>query len=517
MSDTPARKFRLLSPRHLGLLAGVAGLGVVGFLSVPEVAPSLKVPALSTTAAYAQNMQRPVGFADIVEQVKPAVISVRVKMDGGPRLMGFDALPTPRGTPGSPMDRFFRRSPDSGMPNIPGLPDDLRRQPPGRNLVTGQGSGFFISADGFAVTNNHVVDKAETVEVGTDDGKTYSAKVIGTDPRTDVALIKVDGRNDFPHVRFAEKSPRIGDWVLAVGNPFGLGGTVTAGIVSARGRDIGAGPYDDFIQIDAPVNRGNSGGPTFDVDGGVIGVNTAIYSPSGGSVGIAFAIPAETVKSVIGQLKDKGAVSRGWIGVQIQPVTADIADSLGLKGTQGALVAEPQANAPAVKAGIQAGDVITAVNGTPVRDARDLARQIGAMSPGTTVRLTVLQKGQEKNISVTLGELPNEREARATPESREQSGLALPRLGLTLAPASEVAGSGSEGVVVTQVEPDGVAAEHGFKAGDVILEVAGRKVASPADVRASVGNAQREGKRTVLIRVKSGEGTKFVALRLGRA
>jgi serine protease Do len=511
MSATPARKFRLLSPRRLGLLAGVAGLGVVGLLSASDLAPTLKVPTLNSVA-YAQTAQRPVGFADIVEQVKPAVISVRVKMDGGPRLMGFDALP--RATPGSPMDRFFRRLPESG---IPGLPDELRRQPPGRNLVTGQGSGFFISSDGYAVTNNHVVDKAQTVEVSTDDGKTYSAKVIGSDPRTDIALIKIDGRDDFPYVRFAEKQPRIGDWVLAVGNPFGLGGTVTAGIVSARGRDIGAGPYDDFIQIDAPVNRGNSGGPTFDVDGSVIGVNTAIYSPSGGSVGIAFAIPAETVKSVIGQLKDKGSVSRGWIGVQIQPVTADIADSLGLRGTQGALVAEPQANSPAVKAGIQAGDVITAVNGTPVRDARDLARQIGTMSPGSTVRLTVMQKGQEKTISVTLGELPNEREARATPESREPSGLAIPRLGLTLAPATEVAGSGNEGVVVTAVEPDGAAADQGLKAGDVILEVAGRKVASPADVRAGIGNAQREGKRTVLIRLKSGEGTKFLALRLNRA
>jgi serine protease Do len=511
MSDTPARKLGLLSPRRLGLLAGVAGLGVVGLMTASDLATTVKFPTLNT-AAYAQTAQRPVGFADIVEQVKPAVISVRVKMDGGPRLMGFDSLP--RATPGSPMDRFFRRLPESG---IPGLPDELRRQPPGRNLVTGQGSGFFISADGYAVTNNHVVDKAETVEVSTDDGKTYSAKVIGTDPRTDIALIKIDGRNDFPYVRFAEKQPRIGDWVLAVGNPFGLGGTVTAGIVSARGRDIGAGPYDDFIQIDAPVNRGNSGGPTFDVDGSVIGVNTAIYSPSGGSVGIAFAIPAETVKSVIGQLKDKGSVSRGWIGVQIQPVTADIADSLGLKGTQGALVAEPQANSPAVKAGIQAGDVITSVNGAPVRDARDLARQIGAMSPGSTVRLTVMQKGEQKTISVTLGELPNEREARATPESREPSGLAIPRLGLTLAPATEVAGSGNEGVVVTAVEPDGVAADQGFKAGDVILEVAGRKVTSPADVRAGIGNAQREGKRTVLIRLKSGEGTKFVALRLNRA
>jgi serine protease Do len=367
------------------------------------------------------------------------------------------------------------------------------------------------------VTNNHVVDKAETVEVATDDGHTYSAKVIGADPRTDIALIKVDGRSDFPHVRFAEQAPRIGDWVLAVGNPFGLGGTVTAGIVSARGRDIGAGPYDDFIQIDAPVNRGNSGGPTFDVDGSVIGVNTAIFSPSGGSVGIAFAIPAETVKSVVAQLKDKGAVTRGWIGVQIQPVTAEIADSLGLKGTQGALVAEPQNDGPAVKAGIQASDVITAVNGNPVKDARDLARQIGAMAPGATARLTVLQKGEEKTISVTLGELPAQREARAIPDSREPSGQGVPRLGLTLAPASEVAGSGSEGVVVTGVDPDGLAAEQGLKAGDVILEAAGRKVASAADLRTVIGDAQKDGKRSVLMRVKSGEGTKYLALRLGRA
>lgn len=505
MGATPAQKPRFLSLRRLGLLAGIAGLGGAGLLAAPRFVPPPNISVM-TGAAYAQNTQQPAGFADIVEKVKPTVISVRVKVDGGPRRLGFDILPAPRG---APMDRFFRRSPDSG------IPEDLRR-PPGRNLVTGQGSGFFISSDGYAVTNNHVVDKAETVEVGTDDGKTYSAKVIGSDPRTDVALIKVEGRNDFPYVRFADKPPRIGDWVLAVGNPFGLGGTVTAGIVSARGRDIGAGPYDDFIQIDAPVNRGNSGGPTFDVEGSVIGVNTAIFSPSGGSVGIAFAIPAETVKSVVAQLKDKGAVSRGWIGVQIQPVTADIADSLGLKGTQGALVAEPQPDGPAVKAGIQAGDVITAVNGNPVRDARDLARQIGAMAPGTTVRLTVLQKGRERTISVTLGQLPNEREARATPD-RDPGGLALPRLGLTLAPAAEVAGSGDDGVVVTAVDPDSIAAEHGFKAGDVILEVAGRKVASPAEIRTALGNAQRDGKRTVLIRVKSGDGTKFVALRLGRA
>src|SRR6185503_7540472 len=251
--------------------------------------------------------------------------------------------------------------------------------------------------------------------------RTYTARVIGTDPRTDLALIKVDGRADFPYVSLAEAPPRIGDWVLAVGNPFGLGGTVTAGIVSSTGRDIGSGPYDDFIQIDAPVNRGNSGGPTFDVNGHVIGVNTAIFSPSGGNVGIAFAIPASTVKSVVAQLRDRGSVTRGWIGVQIQPVTAEIAESLNLKSTQGALVAEPQAGSPAVTAGIRAGDIITQVNGNPVRDARELARTIGAMPPNTSVRLTVLRGGSEQDITLTLGELPNQREARATPERPEQS------------------------------------------------------------------------------------------------
>jgi serine protease Do len=384
--------------------------------------------------------------------------------------------------------------------------------------VTGQGSGFFITADGYAVTNNHVVDKADTVEVTADDGKNYTAKVIGTDPRTDIALIKVEGRSDFPYVHLAEKSPRVGDWVLAVGNPFGLGGTVTAGIVSARGRDIGAGPYDDFIQIDAPVNKGNSGGPTFDVDGNVIGVNTAIFSPSGGSVGIAFAIPAPTVKSVVAQLKDNGKVTRGWIGVQIQPVTAEIADNLGLKAPQGALVSEPQENGPAAKAGIMAGDVITAVNGNAVKDARDLAKQIGSMAPGSTAKLTIWRKGEEKTFSIALGELPNQREARAAmPDSSAPEGTDVPRLGLTVVPAGQVAGSGSEGVVVTDVDPNGIASDQGVKTGDVILEVGGKKVANPSDVRSALRDAQKEGKRTVLMRVKSGDGTKFVAVPLSKA
>jgi serine protease Do len=508
-ASVPAPKSRILSARRLVLLAGVAGLGVAVLLGAGPL-PQPTSPAL-TSIAYAQGVQRPMGFADIVDKVKPAVISVRVKTASGAKMMGFEGdLPFP---PNSQMERFFRRF---GLPEGT-IPDEPRA--PRNRLVTGQGSGFFITADGYAVTNNHVVDKAETVEVTADDGKTYTAKVIGTDPRTDIALIKVEGRSDFPYVHLADKAPRIGDWVLAVGNPFGLGGTVTAGIVSARGRDIGAGPYDDFIQIDAPVNKGNSGGPTFDVDGNVIGINTAIFSPSGGSVGIAFAIPAPTVKSVVAQLKDNGKVSRGWIGVQIQPVTAEIADNLGLKASDGALVADPQPNGPAAKAGIMAGDVITAVNGNAVKDARDLAKQIGSMTPGSTAKLTVWRKGEEKTFSIALGELPNQREARAaaTPDSSGPEGTDVLRLGLTVVPAGQVAGSGSEGVVVTDVDPIGIASDQGVKTGDVILEVGGKKVANPADIRSALKDAQKDGKRTILMRVKSGDATKFVALRLGKA
>jgi serine protease Do len=443
-----------------------------------------------------------VGFADIVAKVKPSVISVRVKMERkADSNFNEEELPFP---PGSPFERFFRRF---GMPN---LPDS------GKEIITGQGSGFFISQDGYAVTNNHVVENAENVTVTTDDGKTYSAKVIGTDPRTDLALIKVNGSN-FPFVKLSTNTPRVGDWVLAVGNPFGLGGTVTAGIVSARGRDIGAGPYDDFIQIDAPVNKGNSGGPAFDVDGNVIGVNTAIFSPSGGSVGIAFAIPADTVKSVITQLRNKGSVTRGWIGVEIQPVTPDIADSMGLKQATGALVSEPQANSPAVKAGIKSGDVITSVDGADVHDARDLARRIGTMAPGTTVKLGLIHQGQQKTVALTLGTLPAEKVASNDESPHQSSGGDLPKLGLTLAPASKVSGASGDGVVVTEVADGGIAADHGLQVGDVILEVGGKTVSTPEDVRKSLADAVKEGKHAVLFRVKSGEETKFVALPVGNA
>jgi serine protease Do len=506
MTANPSGKNGRLSLRRIALLGtAILALGGTAYFAGPEFQHHAALA--QNVTQQAQTVQRPVGFADVVEKVKPAVISVRVKIDAQPDLSSNDEL---QGLPPG-LQRFFRQF---GMPDMP------RGGPQRRNFTMGQGSGFFITPDGYAVTNNHVVDKAENVQVTTDDGKTYTAKVIGTDPRTDLALIKIDGRNDFPYAHLADKQPRIGDWVLAIGNPFGLGGTVTAGIVSARGRDIGAGPYDDFIQIDAPVNKGNSGGPTFNVDGEVVGVNTAIFSPSGGSVGIAFAIPATTVQSVVKQLREHGTVTRGWIGVQIQPVTKDIADSLGLKRERGALVAEPQPNGPATKAGIRAGDVITKVNNDEVKDARDLAKKIGNLAPGTNVRITVLRGGSEKVFDLTLGELPSQREARATPggdRGSSQSESDIPNLGLTLAPASRTEGAHAQGVVVVDVDPNGAAAERGFKSGDVILEVAGKSVATPQDVRNALADAKAGGKRTILMRVKSGEGTRFVAVPVGSA
>lgn len=482
------------------LLGAVATIALTGGLVDAFVLPR---PAFAATA-LADGAQAPavapVSFADVVDRVRGAVVSVKVKIsevaDAG------DELDMPHFAPGDPLERFFKRFGEQGSPF------EHRGKP---HLTQAQGSGFIISADGYVVTNNHVVDHATEVALTMDDGKVFPATVIGTDKKTDLALLKIKQAGSYPHVDFAAATPRVGDWVIAVGNPFGLGGTVTAGIISARGRDIGAGPYDDFLQIDAPVNRGNSGGPTFNTQGEVVGVNTAIFSPSGGSVGIGFAIPAETAQTVIASLKDHGAVARGWIGVQIQPVTAEIADSLGLKSNKGALVAEAQANAPATAAGIKSGDVILGVDGERIEGPRELARKVAAAGPGKKVDLLFWRNGTEKTVSVKLGSLPDEKEARAKPSASEENSD-FGGLGLTLAPASSMQGAGSQGVVVADIDPEGVGAQKGLRVGDVILEAGGRAVNQPAEVSSVLAEAKKDGRKAVLLRVKGAEGTRFVAI-----
>jgi serine protease Do len=509
-NSTEPRQTKKLAARRVALLASVAGLGALALVAGPGFYQASRVDFGTSAARAAETAApaHPASFADIVAKVKPAVISVRVKIEGAQTSSlrhDSEAIPF---APGSPMEKFFQQFQDQFGHN--------GEMPQMHQTIVGEGSGFFISPDGYAVTNNHVVDHAKSVRVTIDDGSIYSAKVIGTDPKTDLALIKVDGKNDFPYVQLAQYEPRVGDWVIAVGNPFGLGGTVTAGIVSAQGRNIGAGPYDDYIQIDAPINKGNSGGPAFDVNGNVIGINTAIYSPSGGSVGIGFDIPAGTAQRVIAQLKAHGTVTRGWLGVQIQPVTADIADSLGMKKAEGAIVDSAQDGSPAAKAGVQAGDVITGVNGTPVKNARDLARTIAMASPDSAVKLDIVRSGQPQTVTVTLGTMPNEQQANAGQEMPAPR-HGVPHLGLSVAPAAAVAGAGDKGVVVTAVDPSGPAANAGFKVGTVILDVGAKAVGNAGDVVKALQEAQAQGKHDVLMRVQMSGATRFVALPLGKA
>jgi serine protease Do len=372
------------------LLAGTAILGIGLAAGIADSALMQNHNAIAQPIQLSGAQGTLPSFADLVEKVKPAVVSVRVKTQtaaAGSDEQSLDDIPPQ-------LRRFFRDQ------------EGARQGKPKPQVGMAQGSGFFVSQDGYVVTNNHVVENAVEVQLVTDAGKTLDAKVVGTDPRTDLALLKVKDAGDYPFVQLAGAKARIGDWVLAIGNPFGLGGTVTAGIVSAQGRDIGSGPYDDFIQIDAPINRGNSGGPTFNQNGEVVGVNTAIYSPSGGNVGIAFAIPASTVKQVVESLKKDGTVARGFIGVQIQPVTTEMADAIGLKDAKGALVAEAQGNGPAAKAGIRRGDTITAVNGEAIKDARELSRKIATFAPGSKATITVYREGKSRDVTFEVGRQP---------------------------------------------------------------------------------------------------------------
>ncbi|MCC5977541.1 MAG: trypsin-like peptidase domain-containing protein [Salinarimonas sp.] len=393
----------------LGALVAGSGIGIVGTYSQADAEP----------LRLEQPVQMP-SFADVVERVSPAVVSVRVTIErdeaersetqrgrrggqpGGPgQQFGMPDI-----EPDHPLYEFFRRFEEFGFGFGPGQrgEEPAPQRPPRR--AASQGSGFFISEDGYVVTNHHVVRNATTVEVSLGDGETFEAEVVGNDPRTDLALLKIDAPDhEFPYVALADDRSRIGDWVVAIGNPFGLGGTVTAGIISAEARDIGAGPYDEFLQIDAPINRGNSGGPTFNLSGEVVGVNTAIFSPSGGNVGIAFAIPAHVTSNVVAALMEQGEVIRGYLGVQIQPVSEDIAEAMGRDNTRGALVAQPQPDSPAADAGLESGDIILSVDGESIADHRALSRRIADIPPGTTILLEVVRRGEVQEISVEIGRL----------------------------------------------------------------------------------------------------------------
>jgi serine protease Do len=496
------------------LLGSVFAVGLAGLVA-GEVVIATPSPAnaQTTTEQPMPPQARMMSFADLVQRVKPAVVSVRVKTDeAGAEQTTSQSMPFffRQLPPDHPLRRFFEQQfPNQGQNDQP-----HKRQ---HHFGMAQGSGFFISADGYIVTNNHVVKDATDVEVITDAGKSLKAKVVGTDARTDLALLKVESSSKFPYVSFASKMPRIGDWVVAIGNPFGLGGTVTAGIVSARSRDIGAGQYDDYLQIDAPVNHGNSGGPSFDLSGQVVGINTAIYSPSGGNVGIAFDVPADVAIPVIEQLKEHGSVTRGYLGVQIQQVTQDIAESVGLKKDYGAMVVNAEPGTPAQKAGIKPGDVIVQLNDKDVKDWRDLSRRVAALQPGDQAKFTVWRNNSTHEYTVHLAKMPSADKLAGlngkgdTTPSPKSSAQELAGLGIKLAPASEVAGAGDEGVVVTDVDGGGPAAQK-LMSGDVILDAGGNKVSTPADIAHAMDQARSHGLDKILMRMKRQGRPHYVAL-----
>ena len=451
-------------------------------------------------------------FSAVVEAVSPAVVSVRVEGREPPRNarrggQGRGAMPP--GMENLPEDHPFRRFFDRRGERQFGRRDRRRDRRSQRRRGMGQGSGFFVSADGYVVTNNHVVRGGKTFTVVMNDSTELDAKLVGTDARTDLAVLKVDAPDrDFTFAQFDEGLAKVGQWVVAVGNPFGLGGTVTAGIVSASGRDIGAGPYDDFLQIDAAVNRGNSGGPAFNLSGEVIGVNTAIFSPSGGNVGIAFAISAKTSSKVVQELIENGTVTRGWLGVSIEPVTPDIAEAVGIEEATGAIVSAPQDGSPAAAAGLKPGDVILSVDETDVASPKELARIIASYAPETKVALTVVRDGEEEEVTVTLGKLP-EPQRRAEAPAVEQPDDVKPTtfedLGLGLTDSDD-------GVVIAEIEPGSAADEKRLNTGDVVVSVNGRSTKEVREVGAAIAEAMEDDRKAVLFQVRSGERSRFVAL-----
>lgn len=478
----------------------------VRFRVLALLAAALLVWMLASSSAFA--VRGPQSVADLAEKLQDAVVNISTSQT----VSGPKGVPLPRVPKGSPFEEFFKEF------------FDKQQQQGQPRRVNSLGSGFVIDPSGLIVTNNHVIEAADEITINFNDGQRLKViEVVGKDTKTDLAILRVKPEKPLVSVGFGNSTKmRVGDWVLAIGNPFGLGGTVTVGIISAKKRDINSGPYDEFIQTDAAINRGNSGGPLFNMDGEVIGVNTAIISPSGGSIGIGFAVPSNTATHVIEQLRKFGETRRGWLGVRIQTVTESIAESLGMNEPQGALVASITPDSPAAKAGLEAGDVILEFNEHPIKSMRELPKVVARTIIGDNVDVEVMRNGKKKQFKVTIGRLPEQivvakqtKEDGAKPSEIKAAKL----LGLSIAPMSEAlrskyAISGDvKGVVVTKVDPDSPAADKNIKEGNVIVEVTRSEVASPSDVKKQIDSVKKSGRKSVLLLIDDGKGElRFVAV-----
>ncbi len=490
---------------------GIVNMQLQSFGRMFNVAAALVFAAILAAPGAAHARSAPDNFADLAERLSPAVVNVATSQT----VQGPDVNEMPQFPPGSPFEDLFKDFFDQQ-----GEKGQARK-------VSSLGSGFIIDPSGIVVTNNHVIGKADEISVNLSDGTRLPAKVIGRDMKTDLAVLKVEAKKPLPFVKFGVSSHlRVGDWVLAIGNPFGLGGSVSAGIISAQNRNINSGPYDSFLQTDAAINRGNSGGPLFDMEGNVIGVNTAIISPSGGSIGIGFAIPSDIVKNVVAQLQEFGETRRGWLGVRIQSVTDELAESFGLLKPGGALIAEVTPGGPAAVAGIKAGDVIIRFNGQPVPEMSDLPRIVAETAVGKEADVIVWRDGKEKSFRVVLGRLEEfEKSASGEdtggePSGKPPEGAEIEDLGLMLAPLSaslreqfEV-GDDVNGVAVVGVDDAGPSHEKGVRPGDVIVEVAQQEVRSAQEVKDKVAAAKKAGKKSVLLLLYRGGDLRFVAVKL---